>query len=171
MSDAALERRRRALAIFDEVAELAVEAQARTADALCGGDGELRAQVQALLDADAGTREPFRGDADAWSGALAGNDPEAGSDTMLGRSIGAWRIVEVIGRGGMGAVYAVERSDGAYTQRAALKLIRASADSPAARERFLRERQILAGLRHPNIATLLDGGISDRTVRRDWRKA
>ncbi|MEG3049936.1 MAG: serine/threonine-protein kinase, partial [Thermomonas sp.] len=68
--------------------------------------------------------------------------------------------VGTIGRGGMGAVHAVERSDGAYTQQAALKLIRASADSPAARERFLRERQILAGLQHPNIATLLDGGIS-----------
>ncbi|MBS0200949.1 MAG: protein kinase [Proteobacteria bacterium] len=79
---------------------------------------------------------------------------------MVGRNIGAWNITGTIGRGGMGAVHAVERSDGAYTQQAALKLIRASADSPAARERFLRERQILAGLRHPNIASLLDGGIS-----------
>ena len=79
---------------------------------------------------------------------------------MLGRSIGAWKIIEVIGRGGMGAVYSAERSDGAYTQQAALKLIRTSANSPTARERFLRERQILAGLQHPNIARLLDGGFS-----------
>lgn len=60
----------------------------------------------------------------------------------------------------MGAVYRVERDDGAYAQHAALKLIRAGTDSQAARDRFLRERQILARLRHPNIATLLDGGIS-----------
>ena len=79
---------------------------------------------------------------------------------MLDRNIGAWRVLDVLGRGGMGAVYRVERSDGAYAQQAALKLIRTSADSPATRERFLRERQILAGLQHPNIANLLDGGIS-----------
>ena len=57
-------------------------------------------------------------------------------------------------------MYAVARDDGAYTQKAALKLIRTAADSPAARERFLRERQTLARLQHPNIATLLDGGFS-----------
>ena len=159
MSDGHTERRRRALAIFDEVAELSGQAHRERLDELCGDDPQLRAQVQALLDADAGTTEPFIGDAAAWGDALA-RDGDARHDPMLGRSIGAWRVLEVIGRGGMGAVYAVERGDGAYAQQAALKLIRASADSAAARERFLRERQILAGLRHPNIATLLDGGFS-----------
>jgi serine/threonine-protein kinase len=94
-----------------------------------------------------------------WGAALE-RDGDDARDRMLGRGIGAWRIVGVVGRGGMGAVYAVERSDGAYAQRAALKLIHAGADTAAARERFLRERQILAQLQHPNIATLLDGGIS-----------
>ena len=153
-----LDRKRRALAIFDAVAELEGEDRLRTLDTMCAGDDALRAQVQALLDADAHASEPFAGDAAAWGSALAAAHDDG--DHAIGRAIGAWRIVGTIGHGGMGAVHAVERSDGAYTQRAALKLIRASADSPAARERFLRERQILAGLQHPNIATLLDGGIS-----------
>jgi serine/threonine-protein kinase len=154
------ERRRRALEIFDETADLAgAERESRLLE-LCGGDGELRARVQALLDADAQATEPFSGSAPEWSEALSRDDGDGAPDRMLGRSIGAWEIIGVVGRGGMGAVYAVERSDGAYAQRAALKLIRASADSAASRERFLRERQILARLQHPNIATLLDGGIS-----------
>ncbi|MEJ0099436.1 MAG: hypothetical protein WDO12_06715 [Pseudomonadota bacterium] len=55
-------------------------------------------------------------------------------------------------RGGMGTVYEVERADGAYQQRAALKLMRAASGFSAVRERFLRERQMLAQLRHPHIA-------------------
>ncbi len=159
MSDTA--RRQRALAIFDELVELAGDARLQRLDELCAGDAELRRQVLALLDADASATDPFRGGAPQWRGALAsGQEDSTPQDPMLGRSIGAWKITGIIGRGGMGAVYAVERSDGTYAQQAALKLIRASADSPVARDRFLRERQILAGLQHPNIATLLDGGIS-----------
>ncbi|MBS0215011.1 MAG: protein kinase [Proteobacteria bacterium] len=152
-----IERGRRALEIFDEIADLDAPQRMRRLSELCAGDDDLRTRVQALLDADAGTVEPFSGNAAAWSDALARDDV---SDRMAGRSIGAWKITGTIGRGGMGTVYAVERSDGAYAQQAALKLIRASADSPAVRDRFLRERQILARLQHPNIATLLDGGIS-----------
>ncbi len=166
MSDLHIERKRRALEIFDEVADLDVDAREQELHTLCADDPDLRAQVQALLDADAHATEPFHGNAAAWGSALdaahGGSDTgeDAGTDALLGRSLGVWRIVEIIGRGGMGAVYAVQRSDGAYAQQAALKLIRTSADSPAARERFLRERQILARLQHANIATLLDGGIS-----------
>ena len=154
MNDAASERRRRALAIFDQVADLAGgEREARLLEACAGDD--------ALLAADASDAEPVSGDVAAWGEALAhAHEDDGAHGRMLGRSIGAWKIVGVVGHGGMGAVYAVERGDGAYAQRAALKLIRASADTPTARERFLRERQILAGLQHPNIATLLDGGIS-----------
>jgi tetratricopeptide (TPR) repeat protein len=60
----------------------------------------------------------------------------------------------------MGTVYAVRRADGLYEQRAALKLLRRAADDPASRERFRRERQILARLEHPAIARLLDGGVA-----------
>ena len=157
------ERRRRALQIFDQVVELPPSEQSTALDELCAGDGPLRAQAAALLAADSRPGEPFRGNALHWgqalavpgAGGLAADDP-----APAGRTIGAWRIIEVIGRGGMGTVYRVERSDGSYRQQAALKLIRSASDSPAARERFLRERQTLARLKHPNIATLLDGGFA-----------
>jgi serine/threonine-protein kinase len=151
-------RARRALAIFDEIADVDGEAaRERRLRNLCADDDALLTQVRALLAADAEASDPF-GNAPHWGEAMATD--AADGDRQIGRSIGAWRITGIIGHGGMGAVYSAERGDGAYAQRAALKLIRASADTPAARERFLRERQILAGLQHPNIATLLDGGIS-----------
>lgn len=128
MSD--LEQGRRALAIFDAIAELDPAQRASALESMCAGDDTLRARVLALLDADAHATEPFAGDASAWGNALANDHADA--DHAIGRSIGAWKIVGTIGRGGMGAVHAVERSDGAYTQQAALKLIRASADSPVA---------------------------------------
>lgn len=149
---------RRALAIFDEIAELDPAVREARLQDLCAGEAELLMEVRSLLVADAGATDPFA-DAPRWGEALA-TPAAAEAEPVLGRCIGAWKLVGVIGQGGMGAVYAAERSDGAYTQRAALKLIRASADSQTARDRFLRERQILAGLQHPNIATLLDGGFS-----------
>ena len=72
--------------------------------------------------------------------------------------IGAWKIIELIGRGGMGEVYLAQRDDGLYQQQVALKLLRNSRPDMVAR--FEAERQILARLRHPNIARLIDGGLS-----------
>lgn len=153
-----VERQRRAMAAFDVLVDLDGDARERRMREVCGDDADLLEEVRAMLAADAREGQPFSGDAAAWGHAL---HHVANSEPMTGRQLGAWRIVEAIGRGGMGTVYAVQRNDGAYAQRAALKLIRTAADSPAARERFLRERQLLAQLRHPHIATLLDGGFSD----------
>lgn len=154
------DRSPQAMRIFEQVADLPPAQRAAKLDGLCAGDSGLRTLVDAMLAADARPDEPFSGNASLWSDAL-GSDVGAEASTALpGRTIGPWRITGELGRGGMGAVYAVQRDDGAYTQRAALKLIRSAADSPAARERFLRERQLLAQLQHPHIATLLDGGFS-----------
>src|SRR5688500_7705541 len=80
---------------------------------------------------------------------------------ILPDRIGAYRITAQLGRGGMGGVYRAERADGQFNQRVAIKLIHtADADDPL-HQRFLTERQILAGLIHPNIARLLDGGFTD----------
>ena len=79
---------------------------------------------------------------------------------MTGRLVGAFRLVEPIGRGGMGVVYRAERVTSEFTQQAAVKLIEAPLQSPAMLRHFKTERQILAGLRHPHIVTLLDGGVS-----------
>ena len=155
-----LERKRRAFDLFKQVVELQGDARERLLDEASAGDDDLRARVQALLLADATETEPFAGNASAWRDMLGEDRPTLADESAVGRRVGAWRITGVLGRGGMGAVYRVERSDGAYAQQAALKLIRSGIDSPVARERFLRERQVLAGLQHPNIATLLDGGFS-----------
>ncbi|NNF57248.1 MAG: serine/threonine protein kinase, partial [Rhodothermaceae bacterium] len=72
-----------------------------------------------------------------------------------------YRVLRLLGRGGMGAVYLAERADGQFEQTVALKLIREGFDSPALRARFLHERQTLARLQHPGIARLLDGGLDD----------
>ncbi len=77
-----------------------------------------------------------------------------------GKHVGHYRLIERIGAGGMGEVWRAERSDD-FEQQVAVKLIRPLMDSPGLRERFARERRILARLDHPNIARLLDGGVAD----------
>ncbi len=74
-----------------------------------------------------------------------------------GTRLGAFRIVDELGHGGMGVVYRAERDDGAYQQQVAIKCVIDSGSMPST-EWFRRERQILAELKHPHIARLLDGG-------------
>ena len=78
-----------------------------------------------------------------------------------GRRIGAWRILDRLGAGGMGTVYRVERADGAFERIAALKLLPLSLQSEELRRRFAQERRIAARLQHPGIAQLLDGGTAE----------
>ena len=77
------------------------------------------------------------------------------------RRIGPYRILRELGRGGMGTVYLAARADEQFHKRVALKIIRSGAGSEEVVRHFKRERQILAGLDHPNIAKLLDGGTTD----------
>ena len=76
-------------------------------------------------------------------------------------SVGAYRIVRLLGRGGMGSVYLAERADGQFEHRVALKVLRSDRSGEAWRRRFLTERQILAQLVHSNIAWLLDGNVTE----------
>ena len=85
----------------------------------------------------------------------------AGGVEAVGRRVGPWEIDGLLGEGGMGAVYRAHRADGAYAQEVALKVIGRGLAPPSLLDRFRRERQILAGLSHPNVARLLDGGVSD----------
>ncbi len=117
-------------------------------------DPELAAQARALLDADA---KP--GVIDALAPHFT-PVVQLLEDPVPAR-IGAYRIVSEIGRGGAGVVYLADRADGEFQHRVAIKLIGTSdADDPL-HQRFLAERQILAGLVHPNIARLLDGGVTE----------
>jgi tRNA A-37 threonylcarbamoyl transferase component Bud32/tetratricopeptide (TPR) repeat protein len=83
---------------------------------------------------------------------------EAKAGPGEGDRCGAYELVRMIGRGGMGSVFLARRTDGELEQQAAIKVVRDAAEEPAFRERFLRERQILASLSHPGIAHLLDAG-------------
>jgi tetratricopeptide (TPR) repeat protein len=114
-------------------------------------DAEVRARVLALLRRD--TAGPGV-DAPAVRGLLGALMADA---PQIGDELDAWTLVRVVGEGGMGTVYEASRSDGHYAQTAALKVLK-GLPSPAALAFIARERQILAGLTHPNIARLLDGG-------------
>src|SRR6266540_1748002 len=119
----------------------------------CGDDGELRREVLELLAhdiADSFLDNPIKKTARA----VAAAPP----DEPAGQRIGPYRLTRLIGHGGMGAVYEAVRADDEFQQRVAIKLIKRGMESDFARERFLRERQILASLDHPHIARLLDGG-------------
>src|SRR5262249_50656686 len=74
---------------------------------------------------------------------------------------GSFQPTTLLGRGGMGAVWLADRTDGEVRQQVAIKILRSDLESHRIRERFLQERQILAGLVHPNIARLLDAGHSE----------
>jgi eukaryotic-like serine/threonine-protein kinase len=80
---------------------------------------------------------------------------------MEGRHFSGYTLIREIGRGGMGAVYLAERSDDTFHRQAAIKLVLPPANSAAVIARFQQEREILASLDHPNIAKLLDAGITD----------
>jgi hypothetical protein len=79
----------------------------------------------------------------------------------LPERVGSYRLIELIGEGGMGLVFAGVRDDGLFDHRVAIKLIHPDRFGPAAIERFNRERRLLARLDHPFIARLIDGGITD----------
>jgi serine/threonine protein kinase/tetratricopeptide (TPR) repeat protein len=143
--------------LFDAASELSGDARVALLDRECAGDTGLRREIERMLGADTGGSRAIR-DAIAAGQALVKEDAAAGSHA-IGRRFGAYRVTAVLGYGGMGAVYRAVRDDRVYTTDVAIKALRHDfVDGPQARERFRQERQILAGLSHPNIARLLDGG-------------
>ncbi|MEM8885779.1 MAG: tetratricopeptide repeat protein [Planctomycetota bacterium] len=135
------ERFRRARSIFDRACDLPPDEQEAVLRAECGDDPELRAEVEKLLAAD--------------------RAPSSNIDTplpdQLPKSIGGYRIVRVIGQGGMGTVYEAEQSN--PRRRVALKLI--SFATPELLKRFEYEAEILGRLNHPGIARIFEAGVSE----------
>ncbi|MGQ3031042.1 MAG: protein kinase, partial [Ferrovibrionaceae bacterium] len=109
-------------------------------------DPVLQAELQRWLAAEAESRD--------FLGAAGG----AAALLPAGERIGVWRVLGLIGQGGSGEVYRVERADGSYEQQAALKLLRRPEEGDDLR-RFAAERRLLARLEHPDIARLYDGGV------------
>ncbi|MGB5778958.1 MAG: tetratricopeptide repeat protein [Allopontixanthobacter sediminis] len=80
------------------------------------------------------------------------------ADVRIGRHYGPWKVIRRIGAGGLAEVYEVERDDGRYDQKAALKIMRASLLGADALDLFKRERRVLASLDHPGLIRIIDGG-------------
>lgn len=150
--------------IFDRALDLDGPARRAYLDQACP-DPALRAEVEALLRADRISGGFLQGSAESLLGHPdLEQDPALPDEIQAGNVIGPYRIVRPLGEGGMGRVYLGERADGQFEQVVALKLIRQGRDSALVHRRFLAERQILARLAHPNIARLIDGGLTSNGV-------
>jgi eukaryotic-like serine/threonine-protein kinase len=138
--------------VLTEALELAPAEVGAFLDRACAGDDALRAEVESLIVAD--RNAPTFLD----RGALrASADPVS----LEGASLGAFRVVRVIGRGGMGVVYLGERADAQFEQRVAIKVLQHEARGENMAERLRTERRILGSLEHRGIVRILDGGLTD----------
>ncbi|HEX6308401.1 MAG TPA: tetratricopeptide repeat protein [Longimicrobiales bacterium] len=139
--------RERIESLFEEALELEAGERLPFVIAACGTNEVMRDAVLQLLSAH------------ARAGVLDVAPDTLFTETAMPARLGAYRLLREIGRGGMGVVYDAERDDGQFRRRAAVKIIRQGSD-PELLHRILAERQILAGLDHPNIARLIDGGVT-----------
>ena len=147
--------------IFDDVVHVPPRARAAILADRCAGRPELRAEVEALLDSHDQLGDFLNAPDRAVIAVPENDDAVSASDRMgVGSTVGPYRLVEHIGEGGMGNVYLAERADGLFRHRVAIKVTHSSARGGDAARRFRAERQILASLQHPNIVTLLDGGVT-----------
>jgi serine/threonine protein kinase/tetratricopeptide (TPR) repeat protein len=148
------DRRKRIEDLFEKILDEPPSVWERLLDEVSGGDDGFRLEVQRLLNAHqraGGVLESTPPSPEALV------RPDSGGHTD--ERIGKYRILEEVGRGGMGIVYRAERADGHFQRIVALK-VGPRAD-PTLGARIVAERQILASLQHPNIARLFDGGVTD----------
>jgi len=113
---------------------------------------DLRAEIESLLSFDSTNNHRLT------ESVANATEELLNSDNVGMLHWGPYRRVRVLGTGGMGTVYLAERTDGEIQQQVAVKVLRADVDRPAWRDRFLKERQLLAYLNHPSIARLIDAG-------------
>ena len=148
--------RLRAMIVFDELIDLPADERAYRLAALPPA-ALVAERVQAMLDAHERGPDLLRSTAAEAIERMRGDDI---GQSLVGTSIGAFRLVELIGQGGSSVVFRAERDAGDGAQTVALKLLRTGLYSADAQRRFRREQAILAQLRHPNIARLIEGGVS-----------
>jgi serine/threonine protein kinase/tetratricopeptide (TPR) repeat protein len=147
LDDDALQR------LFREVADLPPEERARYFETHAIPHN-LRVEVESLLRFDTRRRLPVIESVVDLAAELSGGT----ADFTEGARCGPYVLVRLLARGGMGAVYLAQRTDGEVEQRVAIKFVPDTATSAVFLDRFLQERQILASLQHPGIASLLDAG-------------
>jgi len=143
--------------LFAVVAELGASERAAWIEAHVT-DAQERAALQNLLSADCEDGY-FDIPPDEHAARMSAEEPLR-AEGLVGQRIGAFRLCSLIGKGGMAVVFLGEREGGDFAQRAAVKLLRRGLYSEIEQRLFRRERQLLAGLDHPNIARLIDGGVT-----------
>jgi eukaryotic-like serine/threonine-protein kinase len=141
------ERWQRVKEILDVSLRLEPDNRAEYLTRVCETDHDLRMEVESLIEAH-----------DAAGDLFETPSRQEPSDPMIGVRLGAYEVVECVGRGGMGSVYRAVRADEAYQKDVAIKVVRVGLDLDRVVRQFRREREITAILEHPNIATLIDGG-------------
>ena len=153
-------RRRLLDRLFDHLLDLDEPARRKRLERLASSHPRLHAHLARLAAAADPDDDAFM-TAFGRVGAAALSSLDASDEPMAsGTRIGDWRLIEAVGRGGMGQVYRAERADGAFEMQAAIKFIRTSTNQRLA-ERLAVERRLLARLDHPGIARLIDGGTLD----------
>jgi serine/threonine-protein kinase len=145
-------------AIFQSAMEMPTGDRASYAVAQCGEDESLLFEVGSLLQSQTESAELFETPAFKAMSDMVDDSPD---ESRVGQSVGSYKIEKEIGRGGMATVYLATRADEAFEKKVAVKLIKRGLDTDEIVSRFRHERQILAGLDHPNITRLLDGGSTE----------
>ena len=148
----------RVKAVLNGALELRPEQRGEFLDESCAGEGELRREVEDLLSFENAKGITAGLDVARWQAASETETAEPPADP---ERVGAYLILRRLGEGGMGVVYLAARDDGAYQHEVAVKVLKGGSQAAALARRFRRERQVLAGLDHPNIARLIDGGTTE----------
>jgi len=155
---------RRLSEAYWESLQLPEDERTQFLESCLGDDPALLRRAQEMLSSDTATAE---GDAYLLAlarrvglSALQDSSASGPPETLPpGRRYGAYRTVALLGRGGMGSVYLAERVDGDFEHQVAIKVVDPALETEVLLERLRRERRVLAGLVHPNIARLYDGGV------------
>ncbi len=150
--------------ILDQVLELPEEERAAQVELATTDEPLVRAEVERMLEAMAASNDLLAKPPPLVARDVLENPPEPMQELPAGTIVGQYRIVELLGRGGMGSVFLAERSDGTFEKQVALKVVQRTMASADTLRRFDEERRILGRLEHPNIAGILDGGITDDGV-------
>lgn len=148
--------------IVVDALEIDVESRGAFLDERCGGSTEMRREAESLLAGESAAGNFLESPAIKDYAGFFEKDEEP--EALIGQKVGNYRIIRELGHGGMGAVYLAERSDGKFEQRVALKLLKREMNTTALRKHFQQERSILAALKHPNIARLLDAGTTRERI-------
>jgi len=136
--------------LFDQAAEIPTASREAWLAGACGEDAALLQELRGML---ANQQDSFMAQPVAMPPGVA-----PPSTPPPAATVGPYRLIRELGRGGMGVVYLAMRDDGTFRKNVALKLLLQDKVTPEFVQRFKQERQVLAAVEHPNIARILDAG-------------